>query len=248
MHLDVLDLRSFYYRSTLGRAAQKIIRDQLVQMWPEAKGQTIVGFGFAVPLLRPYLGQARRVIGLMPGQQGVMSWPAAMPNVATLCEETRWPLATGSVDKLVLLHGLETSDQPSNLLEECWRVLGPGGRAMFIVPNRGGMWSRSDRTPFGYGRPYSMGQLENQLKAHNFVPDRQVSALFMPPSDRRFWMRSLHFWETNGRRFSYIRAGGVLMIEASKQQLQPKRPGLKESVKRPLRLLEGLAQPEVKPI
>ena len=72
MHLDVQDLRNFYYRSALGRAAQNVIRDQLVELWPEAKGQTVVGYGFAVPLLRPYLDQARRVIGLMPGPQGVM--------------------------------------------------------------------------------------------------------------------------------------------------------------------------------
>ncbi len=248
MHLDVLDLRSFYYRSALGRAAQKAVRDQLVEMWPQARGETVVGFGFAVPLLRPYLGQARRVIGLMPGQQGVMSWPAAMPNVATLCEETRWPLGTGAVDKLVLLHGLETSERPAALLNECRRVLAPGGRAMFIVPNRGGMWSRSDRTPFGYGRPYTMGQLESQLKAHDFVPDRHVSALFMPPARQRFWLRSAQFWERSGRRLSMFRAGGVLFAEASKQMFQPKRPGLPETVRKPLRLLEGLAQPEAKPI
>ena len=53
MHLDVLDLRNFYYRSPLGRAAQKVIRDQLVSIWPEAKAQCVVGYGFAVPLLRP---------------------------------------------------------------------------------------------------------------------------------------------------------------------------------------------------
>jgi hypothetical protein len=41
----------------------------------------VVGFGFAVPLLRPYLAEARRVIGLMPGPQGVMPWPPGMENV-----------------------------------------------------------------------------------------------------------------------------------------------------------------------
>ena len=87
MHLDVLDLRNFYYRSALGRRAQKVIRDAIVAKWPEAKGQTVVGFGFAVPLLRPYLPQARRVIGLMPGPQGVMPWPAGEKNVAVLCED-----------------------------------------------------------------------------------------------------------------------------------------------------------------
>jgi EAL domain-containing protein (putative c-di-GMP-specific phosphodiesterase class I) len=61
MHLDVLDLRQFYYRTRLGRAAQHAIREQVVSLWPEAKGLTVAGFGFAVPLLRPYLKDARRV-------------------------------------------------------------------------------------------------------------------------------------------------------------------------------------------
>ena len=156
MHLDVLDLRQFYYRTRLGRAAQKAVRDRLMAMWPEAQGQTVAGFGFAVPLLRPYLADARRVIGLMPAPQGVMHWPAGMTNVSVLAEETLWPLETGAVDKLVLLHGLETSENPTAVLDECSRVLGPGGRAVFIVPNRTGLWARRDRTPFGFGRPYSL--------------------------------------------------------------------------------------------
>ena len=82
MHLDVLDLRNFYYRSPLGRAAQKVIRDRLVEMRPEAKGQTVTGFGFAAPLLRPYLADARRVIALLPAPQGVMPWPAGRPKVS----------------------------------------------------------------------------------------------------------------------------------------------------------------------
>ena len=147
MHLDVLDLRNFYYRTQLGRVAQRAIRDKLFELWPEAKGQTVVGFGFAVPLLRPFLEDARRVVAMMPGQQGVMPWPAGLDNVSVLCEETSWPIDTGMVDRLVVMHGLETSEHPSELLDECWRVLGPGGRAIFVVPNRAGLWSRRERTP-----------------------------------------------------------------------------------------------------
>lgn len=55
MHLDVLDLRNFYYRTPLGRVAQRAIRDQMLAIWPPLSGQTVAGFGFAVPLLRPYL-------------------------------------------------------------------------------------------------------------------------------------------------------------------------------------------------
>lgn len=84
---------------------------------PRTGGETVVGFGFAVPLLRPpYLSHARRVMGgLMPAPQGgVMPWPAGMANVSALVEEYLWPLDTGVADKLVLMHGLETaSDLPA---------------------------------------------------------------------------------------------------------------------------------------
>ncbi|MCC5974920.1 MAG: methyltransferase domain-containing protein [Rubellimicrobium sp.] len=243
MHLDVQDLRNFYYRSPLGRAAQKVIRDQLVGLWPEAKGQTVAGYGFAVPLMRPFLADARRVIGLMPGPQGVMPWPAGMKNVSVLCEETLWPLATGFVDKLVVLHGLEVSDHPAAVLEECWRVLGPGGRAVFIVPNRAGIWSRTDRTPFGYGRPYTLSQLEAQLRRHRFVTERAFSTLYQPPSTRRIWRKSAALLEQAGRHLPVFAAGGVLFAEVSKQMAAPTRPGSRVVVRTPIRVMEGLPSP-----
>jgi SAM-dependent methyltransferase len=244
MHLDVQDLRNFYYRSTLGRAAQSNVRNQMLKLWPEAKGQTVLGFGFAVPLLRPYLAEARRVIALMPGPQVVMPWPAGMPNVSTLCEETLWPIDTGHVDKLVVMHGLETSERPTDLLKECFRVLGPGGKALFIVPHRSGLWSQSDRTPFGYGRPYSQGQLESQLKLHSFLPERHVHTLYQPPSQRRFWRKTAPFWEKLGGTLSMVVSGGVLMVEASKRVQAPSGPGEKVLRSSGLRVLEGLAAPK----
>ncbi|MEO8530848.1 MAG: hypothetical protein ABI459_06475, partial [Deltaproteobacteria bacterium] len=112
MHLDVTQLRNFYYRTALGRSAQSVIRNELRRFWPEAKSQTVVGFGFAVPLLRPFLAEARRVVGLMPAAQGVAPWPVGMSNVAVLTAEDAWPLDTGVADKVVILHGLEVSDEP----------------------------------------------------------------------------------------------------------------------------------------
>ena len=247
MHLDVRDLRNFYYRSALGRAAQGVIRANVMGFWPEASRQTVAGFGFAVPLLRPYLKDARRVIGLMPAPQGVMPWPPGAPNVAVLCEDTLWPLETGMVDKLIVMHGLETSENPGLLLDEACRVLGPGGCALFIVPNRAGLWSRSDRTPFGYGHPYSAGQLESLLKTHGFEIRRHASALYQPPSGRRFWLRTGKVWERMGKALPVITGGGVLIVEVSKQVPAPTRPGLAEAVRKPLRILDGITQPAPKP-
>jgi SAM-dependent methyltransferase len=246
MHLDVLDLRNFYYRTQLGRVAQRAIRDQVVKMWPPMAGQAVVGFGFAAPLLRPYLEQARRVIALMPGPQGVMPWPAELENVSVLCDELRWPIATGFADRLVLMHGLETSSNPDDLLDEAHRILGPGGRALIIVPNRAGLWTRGDSTPFGFGRPYSGGQLEAQLKRHGFTPERSLTTLFAPPSDANFWLKTAPFWESFGRKLPWL-AGGVLMIEVSKQVYAPTRGGLGAAVRRPLRVPEGVGAPVPSP-
>ena len=246
MHLDVKDLRNFYYRSTLGRAAQKVIRDQMLEVWPEAKGQTVLGFGFAAPLLRPDLKEARRVTCLMPGPQGVMPWPAGQVNVSVLCEETLWPIETGHVDKLVVMHGLETSEWPAAVLEEAYRVLGPGGKALFVVPNRAGLWSRTDKTPFGYGRPYTMGQLDQQLKLWGFRTEHSRTALYQPPSDRRFWRKTAAFWEKLGRSVPLIAGGGVLIVEVTKQIPAPTRPSLGQRVKTPISILKP--QPEGVPV
>lgn len=246
MHLDVLDLHGFYYRTQLGRVAQRAIRDRVVDLWPPMPGQTVAGYGFAVPLLRPYLGLSRRVIGLMPAPQGVMPWPAGEPNVSVLCEDASWPISTGFVDRLVLMHGLETTENPAALLDEAHRVLGPGGRALVIVPNRSGLWSRSDATPFGFGRPYSARQIEAQLKRAGFTPERSQTVLHVPPSQAHFWLRTANFWERAGRGLPWL-SGGVLLVEASKQVYAPTRGGLGAVITRPIRVLEGLGRPVPSP-
>lgn len=243
MHLDVVALRQFYYRTRLGRIAQKSIRSRVRALWPEAFGQTVVGFGFATPLLRPYLPEARRVLAIMPAEQGVMPWPFGDRNVSVLASEDRWPLPTGFVDKLVCLHGLETSDTPGAVLDEISRVLGPGGRAIFAVPNRTGLWARQEGNPFGFGRPYSMGQLEAQLKRHDFQVERQRAALFAMPSEARFWLKSADVMERIGQRVRGVHAGGLILVEVSKRVHAPTRPGLAQRVREPLRILEGAPQP-----
>ena len=244
MHLDVQQLREFYYRSALGRAARTSLGLSVLSIWPEAKGQTVAGFGFATPVLRPYLTEARRVIALMPGPQGVMAWPKGNDNLSVLIEETLWPIETGHVDKLIVLHGLETSDHANRLLEECWRVLGPGGKALFIVPNRAGLWTRSDRTPFGYGRPYSLGQLDSQLKKQAFLPERHGAALYQMPSEKAFWRKSGAMFERIGMRLPTVLVGGVFLVEASKRPSISGGSAVRDKPKR-VTAPAGFAEPAV---
>lgn len=247
MHHDVAALRDFYYTTALGRAAQKALRDELMRLWPQTQGKSIAGFGFAAPLLRPFLPQARRVIALMPAQQGVMHWPAELPNHSVLVEETSWPLATDSLDRIVLLHGLETSERPAALLEEAARVLRPGGEAMFILPSRSGLWARHDVTPFALGRPYSLGQIQTLIAEHGFRPDSHCAALFFPPRQSRRWLRWAMTIERWGKRVSRYHAGGVLMVSATRIADTPRASGLSVRDRRPLRVLDGAAQPGLRP-
>lgn len=248
MHLDVVDMQSFYYRTKLGRMTKTALQDAMLKLWDDVEGQTIVGFGFAAPMMRPFLTRARRVICLMPAQQGVMPWPKNGGNVSCLVEETNWPIEAGSVDKIVVAHGLETCERPDALLAEIGRVLAPGGSVVFIVPNRAGMWSRRDGTPFGYGRPYSSRQLEAQLRKHKLAPDRQMSALYGPPSEKRFWLKLARIIERVGRRLGSQLMAGALIVEATKQIYVMPRGGTPEALKGPLEVLEGLTKPRPRPV
>lgn len=249
MHLDVLDLRAFYYRTPLGRSAQRLLQEAVRDLWPHTRALSVVGYGFAAPFLRPFLKDAARVLALMPGPQGVMPWPAAEPNRSVLCEEIRWPIEAATVDRLIVAHGLETSDRPEALFSEIWRVLAPGGRVIFIVPNRSGLWARRDVTPFGYGRPYSLGQLDGLLRTHRFVLESHAAALYAPPSHRRFMLQTAYFWERLGRRFEPRVIAGALVVEASKQvYARPPSSGSRVAVPGPLDVLEGLTRPNPEPV
>ena len=245
MHHDIDNLRSFYYQRALGRVVQRILRDRLTGRWRPGSctGMNVAGFGFAAPMLRPYLSTARRVTALMPGPQGAMHWPAGQANHSVLCDETAWPIETGSIDRLLLLHALETSDRPDALLDEAWRALGPGGRMMIMVPNRAGLWAASERTPFGFGRSYTAGQLEGQTLKAGFVTEWLGSAVYIPPSDRRFWLRSAQMWERTGAKISRVLIAGVALMEVSKQQRGYIGPEARVKVPSPLDILDGVTRP-----
>ncbi|MEM7270272.1 MAG: methyltransferase domain-containing protein [Pseudomonadota bacterium] len=248
MYLDVVELRRFYYRTRLGKIAQRALRAAIADHWPGLKGGNLAGFGFAAPFLRPLKGGVERTIALMPAQQGAFHWPIDADNITVLADERRWPLAAGFVDHLIVAHGLEGSERPAAVLAETHRVLAPGGRALIVVPNRTGLWARREGTPFGHGRPYSLGQLENFLRQHSLEPVAHSAALYGPPSQRRFWMRMANMAERAGRKLDAQRLAGALVVEVVKTAYAAPRGGAAVSVKSPLEALGGVIAPAPKPV
>lgn len=215
MYTDIVALREFY-QTSLGQVAGRLIRRRLREVWPNGNGLTIAGIGYASPYLRPYRDEADRVFALMPAALGVSYWPTEGPGLVALTDETELPLADLSVDRVLLIHGLEGTEQLRPMLREIWRVLAGGGRLLAVVPNRRGLWARAEWTPFGHGYPYSVSQLKQVLRDTLFVPERTAHALFIPPLRSRFALAWAPAWEQIGVRW-FKALAGVTMIEASKQ-------------------------------
>jgi SAM-dependent methyltransferase len=212
---DVVDVRDFY-QTPLGAVTRQLLRARIRELWPDVRGQSVLGLGFATPYLRQFRGEAERVLAIMPAGQGVVHWPRDAPNLTALADETELPLQDYSVDRILMVHGLEGSDHPGDMLREAWRVLAGGGRLLLVVPNRRSPWAQLERSPFGFGQPYSAGQLSRLLRNHSFTPLRTARSLFFLPLRNRSWLRAAPGWEKFGRH-AMPGLSGVVLIEATKQ-------------------------------
>ncbi|HET6518425.1 MAG TPA: methyltransferase domain-containing protein [Geminicoccaceae bacterium] len=215
MRPDVVDLQAFY-RSRQGQLVRRLLARQIRTLWPDLNGLRVLGLGYPVPYLGPLAEEAERVITLMPAAQGARRWPCPGPNRAALVQEDELPLPDNSVDRVLMVHALEGSERVRAMLREVWRVLDDGGRLLAVVPNRRGLWSLSDSTPFGHGRPYSPYQLERDLNGSLFTPRQQGRALYVPPVSSGLVLRTAVAWERLGLRLG-LPFAGVLLIEAEKQ-------------------------------
>ena len=69
MWTDVLDLNEFY-SSTLGQMTVRLLRARLREVWPNVRGETVLGLGYATPFLRPFMRGGRAHPGLHAGAAG----------------------------------------------------------------------------------------------------------------------------------------------------------------------------------
>jgi len=219
MHTDVRQLLEFY-ASPLGGMVRRILAHRIRARWRRCHGLTLMGLGFAIPYLGSFRGEVARLGALMPSTQGAVVWPSSGNVNSVVVDEDELPLPDNCVDRMVVVHCLETTDQAHALLREIWRVLTPEGRLLIIVPNRSGVWARFDVTPFGYGRPYSQTQLERLLTEALLSPVEWGAALHLPPLDNRLVLRSAMTLERMGARLTPAFAG-VLLVEARKEVALP---------------------------
>jgi SAM-dependent methyltransferase len=172
--------------------------------------------------------EASCTAAIMPAQQGVLRWPRYNPhnekdqfgrfrgNLTCLSHEAYLPLKDGSIDRIIVAHCLENTERSNRFLREVWRTLSPGGRVIVIVPNRSGFWTKSDKTPFGHGTPFSNNQIKKMLSDNMLTPINWTTALSLPPFKNRTMLSVMTPFETTGLKW-WKKLSGALIIEAEKQ-------------------------------
>ncbi|MEL6363761.1 MAG: methyltransferase domain-containing protein [Pseudomonadota bacterium] len=232
MRTDVLELERFY-GTRLGAAAAGFIAARISDAWGLCRGDLVAGHGYAEAVLDRMPLEARRLVHLAPAGRGVS---AQRREGECLVEDHRWPIASESLDKLLILHGLEETAGPRRLMREAWRVLKDDGSIILAVANRSGPWSIFETSPFSAGRPYTRGQIEKLLSETMFRPTAWSRALCFPPAPAKALVRSAAAWERAGEKL-WPGLAGVLLVEAQKAAFAPIAAGRAAS---PIRAVAGV--------
>lgn len=119
------------------------------------------------------------------------------------------PFAESLFDQALVAHLLEFAERPHVVLRELWRVLAPASELILIVPNRAGLWTHFEATPFGQGRPWGRNELMRLLTDSLFEPVSWRSTLAAPP------VKGLRWLDTPLTRL-VPRIGGVHIVVARK--------------------------------
>lgn len=205
------DLQSFY-EEPIGQVARRAIFRRVREAWPETRGLRVLGYGYALPYLRPFLAESERVAAYIPSQLEI---DTADLRFVAIGEEDAWPFVDSLFDRILVIHGLECAESVRLLLRQIWRVLAPEGRIVCVVPNRLSPWSQLEYSPFATGRPFSRNQIERVLRESMFEPERWDTSLYFPPVPSRRVVRSGTAWERVGKR-CWPRLAGVHIVEATK--------------------------------
>jgi SAM-dependent methyltransferase len=220
MRQDAVSIERFY-ASPLGEAASRILSGKLADLWGDARGLSVLGLGYALPIVGAFGTEPARIACAVPHEHGPVYWNySGRGNSAVSVDDPRLPFPDGLFDRVVVLHGLEEAADSRVYLREIWRVTAPEGRIVLAAANRRGFWARATQTPFGYGRPWSRSQLTSLLSGGLFHVTASTGALYMPPVAIGLVSSAAEGWEAIGR---YILPGlsGVILVEAVKRLYAP---------------------------
>lgn len=144
------------------------------------------------------------------------------------------PIATDSIDVVLLPHTLDFSPDPHQVLREAERVLIPEGRLIILGFNPVSLWGLRRLFRYRHGKVPWCGQFLSQRRVFDWLQlvgfDLEVTRplMFRPPLKSRGLMERLVWWERIGEKY-WLPFSGVYVVQAVKRvsRLTPVEPAWK---------------------
>jgi len=147
---------------------------------------------------------------------------ALEPGAALAADPLQLPLASHSVDLVVLPHVLESHENPHEVLREAERVLVPEGHIVISGFNTSSLWRvRQMFTRAPAHTPWDLKfigllRLRDWLRVLGFELNGGKFGCYAPPFQQKLWLERFAFMEKAGARWWPI-AGGLYVVRAVKR-------------------------------
>lgn len=216
MKIALEKIRKFY-KSSLGEQVISCLKPYIHSFLPlTLRHKSILGIGFTEIFIDNTLYEKNIFIHCFPHFFYNGGAESSIIQNKIFFHDQALPFLNQSVDYAVLMHSCEFFSNSDTFFQELWRVLSPDALMLVIVPNRQGVWSLFDSTPFGYGHPYTISQLKDFLEQKGFLIYEEGSALFYPPLHLKKNSSFFKYLENFGRRY-LKKIGGVNIVYAQKK-------------------------------
>ena len=147
---------------------------------------------------------------------------ALEPGAAVAADPLQLPLASQSVDLVVLPHVLEGHPNPHDVLREVERVLRPEGQVVISGFNTISLWrarqlfaSRHDGAPWD-AKFIGLLRLREWLRVLGFELNGGKFGCYAPPFRNEVWLKRFAFMDKAGARWWPV-TGGVYVVRAVKR-------------------------------
>ena len=185
------------------------------------------------PLLEQRYGKHTLLIG-SPRQQMLLK-ASVMPSQVLLsplmnkCHDHHYiegdfhelPIASGSIDLVILPHTLEHLDNPQRLLTEACRIIKPDGHIIIFGFNPYSLWGLKKRWMKSKNMPWAgnflkANTIKKWLTFAEFQLAKQSMLLFSPPTSHANVYRKFKYFEWIGRKFLSSFGGAYMLMAQSK--------------------------------
>jgi SAM-dependent methyltransferase len=147
---------------------------------------------------------------------------ALEPGAALAADPLQLPLASQSVDLVVLPHVLEGHPNPHDVLREVERVLMPEGQVVISGFNTASLWrvrqlfaSRHNGAPWD-AKFIGLLRLREWLRVLGFELNGGKFGCYAPPFRNEVWLKRFEFMEKAGARWWPV-TGGIYVVRAVKR-------------------------------